>query len=319
MREGARTLRGGYPPMCGDTLALPSTARVGSMSFSSSLMRAGVAAATAWVGGTPLLAATVIAFDGLTPTLSGDGNITFRGDTAAYVSVNTVSGFGLAALPGGDPGVMFMPAFSSTQGFLFDTGLTVGNGGSGNEYINQYTMIFDIYWAENNPWYAFYNAEGLNNGVNDADFFRRGSDGAIGVGNGGYYGSAAIGEWNRVAFTVTNTDAATTTLSIYLNGNYLGDSVRVGGTDGRFSLYLSGEGNQTALFTDNDGETAPAYLSQFFFDARVYSPAEIAALGGPSAAAIPEPTGLLLLAGAGLLGRRLRRHSLRRAPRPALV
>ena len=62
------------------------------------------------------------------------------------------------------------------------------------------------------------------------------------------------------------------------------------------------------VFADEDGETANGYISQFHFSDRAYSGAEIGALGGAHAAAIPEPSGLLLSAGAalGLLTRRRR-------------
>jgi hypothetical protein len=256
-----------------------------------------------------LSAATLVQFNSLTPLVSGDGSIKWIGTSQQRVTVDTVEGYGLASMNGGNPTVMSIPAFEPNEGFLFNTGLSTGNGGG--VYTNQYTMIFDIYWETSSPWSSLYNAEGLN--VNDADFFRRGSDGAIGIGNGGYYGSAEIGKWHRIAFTVTNTDDTTTTISIYLNGSYLGDSVRLGGTDERFSLYLSEGGNQTALFTDNDGETGAAYISQFYFDDRVYTPFEIASLGGASALAIPEPmtTGLFLAGAIGLIGFRRRLKQVR--------
>ncbi len=298
--------------MRGGTLGTCSAARVGMMLFSSFLMRAGAVAVALSAVAMPLRASTLILFDSLTPTVSGEGSITYRGDTADHVVVNTVSGFGLAPLPGGDPHVMFMPAFSSTQGFLFDTGISVPNGrpdAERIEYINRYTMIFDVYWQENRSWYAFYNAEGVNGARHDADFFRRFGNGIGGLGIGGVYlGDAVINQWHRVAFTVTDTSATRSTVSIYLNGVYLGDSDVEAGTDMRFSLYLSGVGSQTALFTDNDGETAPAYVSRFFFDNRVYSPAEIAALGGPGVTPVPEPSSLLFLASAGWLGGRLWRR-----------
>ncbi len=292
--------------MCGDTPVWGKPVRVSGMNISS-LVRVFAVMTAGWALPFSLPAATVVLFNDLALEVSGKGSVGWIGASAQKAVVNTVAGFGLAPLPGGNPTVMYLPGFSNTEGLLFDSGLVSGNGGG--YYINQYTMIFDVYWADSSPWYAFYNAEGLND--NDADFFRRGSDGAIGIGNDGYFGSSENGMWNRIAFTVTNTDAVTTTVAIYLNGVALGNSVRVGGTDGRFSLYLSGVGNQTALFTDNNGETGPAYVAQFYFDDRVYSAMEIAALGGATAYAIPEPgtLGLCLLGVVSLAGfTRMRRR-----------
>lgn len=48
-------------------------------------------------------AATVVAFDNVAPDVTGEGSIAYRGDTASVVSFNTVSGFGLNAMTGGNP------------------------------------------------------------------------------------------------------------------------------------------------------------------------------------------------------------------------
>jgi hypothetical protein len=251
----------------------------------------------------PLVGQTTVQFDALTPTVTGPGSISYRGTTQSVVAVGTVSSFGLNAMTGGNPSVMSMPALSSTQGFKFNTGVASGNGGG--TYINQYTMAFDMYWTANptSGYESFFNADGTNS--TDGDFFRR-SSGAIGIGTTvpAYFGNAALNQWNRIVFTVTNTSASQTTIGVYLNGAFLGNSVQSGGTDGRFSLYTGASTPQTLLFTDNNNETGAAYVSQFTFDNRVYSAGEIAALGGASytVSAIPEPGMYALLAGIGGAG-----------------
>lgn len=247
-------------------------------------------------------------FNQAAPEVIGDGAITPSGDTADVITLNTVSGFGLNPMAGGDSVVMSLPAFSPSQGFHFNTGLSTGNGGGA--FINQYTMVFDLYWAESASWFSFFNAEGYNTN-NDADFFRRGSDGAIGIGNDGYFGTTQNNQWYRVALTVTNVDATTSNISIYLDGVYLGTSVRAGGTDGRFSLYRSTAStvNQTLLFGDDNGETGPVYVSQFFFDDRVYTASEILAMGGASYAAIPEPATAGLIFGGVIMLAAYRRYA----------
>ena len=70
--------------------------------------------------------------------------------------------------------------------------------------------------------------------------------------------------------------------------------------DGRFSLdpFLY-------FFTDDGGDNAPLHVGAVAIYDGVLTPAEVAGLGGPGGS-IPEPSAVLLLAFAGLLG--LRRH-----------
>lgn len=62
------------------------------------------------------------------------------------------------------------------------------------------------------------------------------------------------------------------------------------------------------LFAEEDGETADGYISQIYFNDRPLTDSEISALGGPKAAAIPEPSSLLCLPGSLVgIGARRRR------------
>lgn len=257
----------------------------------------------------PLIAQTTIRFDSLTPTVTGPGSIAYRGTTQSTVSVGTVSSFGLNAMLGGDPTVMSIPAFTSSQGFKFNTGVSSGNGGG--TYINQYTMVFDMYWTSNpaSGYESLFNSDGNNN--TDGDFFRR-SSGTIGIGTASpaYFGNAALNQWNRVAFTVTNISATQTTIGVYLNGTFLGNSTQTGGTDGRFSLYTGASSSQTILFGDNNGETGAGYVAQFMFYGSALSASAISELGGVSyvPSAIPEPATYALSLAAGCLGMALWRR-----------
>jgi hypothetical protein len=156
----------------------------------------------------------------------------------------------------------------------------------------------------------------------DADFWIWGGNDTStavsrGVGvSGDYAGPIADNTWTRVAVTVSNSGTtgesstdATTAISVYENGmfvhtvnvyssKYAGTKVgnavsdTLAGIDGRWSLALTGAGS-TYLFTDNDGETNNAYVSRVFFEDRVLSSSEIAAMGGVTF--VPEPSSLMLL------------------------
>ena len=81
----------------------------------------------------------------------------------------------------------------------------------------------------------------------------------------------------------------------------------------RFAPWSLASGNPSWIFSDNDGETALGYVNSVQFDDYAMTAAEIAFLGGPSAAGIatiPEPaSGLLLGVGLMLLASRGTRRS----------
>ena len=112
----------------------------------------------------------------LTATL-GPATLDYAGTTSSVVTLGTVSSFGLPALPGGDSGVMSFPAFASDQGLLLDPASSANGGGN---YINQYTLVFDILVPDvSASWFSFYNTNPTNS--NDADAFIRPSDAGIGI------------------------------------------------------------------------------------------------------------------------------------------
>lgn len=235
-------------------------------------------------------AMTVVQFAGSPQTLTGPGSMAVTGDLA--VTYGTVSSYGLAAIPGGNPTVMSFaaPGLNNTQGLTFTHGTPAPN-------TTGYTILMDVYYASIPNYVSLLQ---LDNGE-DGDLFGRGS-GAIGI-SGSYSGTGfTANAWHRVAFTMSG---AQDSMQIYVDG-VLANGTTVPSAAARYDL----SDPSFMIFADEDGETAAGYISLFGFDDRAYSPLEIAALGGASV--IPEPAGATLLGGVAALGLLTRRRSVRR-------
>lgn len=193
---------------------------------------------------------------------------------------------GFVSLPisGRLAGAMSFPATTDAQRILA-TFAPTNNGGGTN--LNQYTIIMDLMWPRESEgtWRAIFNSD-MNN-TSDAEIFLD-PDGSIGVGGfNAYAGTLQPELWYRMALVV---DLETNQIYRYLNGaNVLGTNGPSGFTllgesvDGRFSL-----NDGILFFADNDGETAPGYVSVIQLRAGAMTAEEVAALGGPASNGLGE-------------------------------
>jgi hypothetical protein len=246
----------------------------------------------------------------MSPSLELGGTATLNYLNAASQTFTTFGTTG-GAIPnptGGPTGYAYFAGNSILGGLggyaLSYTGVPANGGGS---YVNNYTMIWDVYIPSLN-WTALMNTEPAHG--NDADFYVA-DDGTVGIAALGYSSSAVVaaGQWARIAFVQ---DKAANQSSYYVNGTEVfsgaADSV-----DGRFSLYTSSD-TPPQLLVLGEGDTSgnyanDVYLSAYYFSDTVLSDARIASLGGVQAAGItvPEPSTLGLLLLAGVVCWRLRR------------
>jgi hypothetical protein len=217
------------------------------------------------------------------------------GGTAGQTSFGTTDGSTVPHIGGSPAKYMHVPAFTSdADGYWLTFNHSSHNAGT-NQYINRYTLVFDVLVPGPLNWTPFFNTDRDN--LNDADFYLA-SDGSIGIGSGGYSAAGVItpNTWNRIAFVA---DLEVNTLTYYVNGTNV-KSRAATGMGGRWAVF-SNEDSGPDLLLFNEGDTSGVYTHELYvssvaFTDRVLSAAEAAALGGPNANGIlarsfsPKPT-----------------------------
>jgi glycerophosphoryl diester phosphodiesterase len=262
---------------------------VGSCVMLSRALCCGVAAAMTASVSPALAGQTVWDFDPDATPLSasvGTGVLTYRGNTASAVSFGRISTAGLPPMLGGDSGVMLVGALSAAQGINMDHASPPNGVHTVNGWTSNYTIVMDVLI----PGASFASVRSLfqtntSNG-NDGDYFIDGQ-GRIGT-SGVYNGQLQPGVWHRIAIVVGAADNEGMA-STYIDGVFVGGQGGTGASIGsRWALY-SQAGADLIMFADDNGETAPIWVSSMSFTDRRMTAAEIAALGGAHAAGVRTP------------------------------
>jgi hypothetical protein len=106
-------------------------------------------------------------------------------------------------------------------------------------------------------------------------------NGANGIGiSGQYQGKVVADTWHRLAFAFNLNEKS---VSKYIDGVLVNKQTLGEGFDGRWAL-----GSTALLFTDEDNETAAGLVNSVQIRSGTLSDAEVAALGGATAAGIPS-------------------------------
>jgi len=186
-----------------------------------------------------------------------------------------VSSFNLPALSGGDATVTYLPALGASQVVQVKAtgGLPAGT------VLKSYSLVYDLLVpAGQGSAFSFLQTDSDNTSNGDLFLQRNGTTGGIGI-NGDYEGAFTYGEWHRVAFTIKE-NGSSVLITKYIDGVMVGDTSM---SSSRYPLDLS---NGFYLFSENDGETSSAYVSSVLITDKLYTDAEIAALGGAKAGGI---------------------------------
>ncbi|RDJ23165.1 hypothetical protein DWF00_21195 [Bosea caraganae] len=204
-------------------------------------------------------------------------------------STGSTSGYGIVGLPAEDPRVpapvdatvTAIPKLTKANGGIL---LKIDDAAAGT-VVKSYSLVYDVY-LKSGAWFSFLQTDLTN--ATDGELFLKGGAG-IGI-NQDYEGSFSFNAWHRVAFTITDR-GSDVLITKYIDGLKVGDTVQSGTNYGRYAIDLS---KGMLLFADENGDTAPAYVSSVLFTDKVYTGAEIAALGGVKAGGIVDtlPSGL---------------------------
>jgi hypothetical protein len=210
----------------------------------------------------------------------------FADDVRSGTSFGTTTSFGIPNIGGSPAKVMQIPELNPMGGYIMRHGAAANGGGA---YVNQYTLIMDVLFpaASAGKWLVYLQTGDLNN--NDGDFFAN-TAGGIGI-SGNYQGKLNPDTWHRVAFAVDlSGPGPAPVVAKFIDGVKVGEQTLGAGKDGRWALYpAAGTPDFALLFADNDGDNALMYANSVQFRNGRLSDADIAALGGASAAGIPLP------------------------------
>ncbi|MCU0983769.1 MAG: metallophosphoesterase [Acetobacteraceae bacterium] len=197
----------------------------------------------------------------------------------------TPESFGLPAISGGEESVLFLPALPATKALT----LTPNLGAPAGTLVGDYSLVFDILVPDGQgTWTSFIQLNTAN--ADDGELFiRSNGNGTGGIGiSENYTGSFEYGAWQRVGFVFDDLGNGTTTLAKYINGVKVGTQTLLGD---RWKLDV---GAGALLFSDESGETSDLYVSSVLITDKVFTDAEMTALGGTRAggilAASPTPT-----------------------------
>lgn len=248
--------------------------------------------------------------------------------SAPSLAYGTTDSFGIQSLGAASRTVLRVPDARGAGQF---TGLVADFDRSGQGKVNRYSVIMDVLipqttFNETNRWISLFQPRANADGLLFADTNLNGSGGYdFGVANG-YVGGFQPDVWQRVALVIDlEAQAGQPRYMTYLNG-LAKAAIETPGADrdpaidGPLSIGRLTDSNprqaptlfnnladasKTTLFffNDEDFDLGTLYVANLQFRDTAMSAGEIAALGGPTAAAIavPEPASIVI-AGSALLG-----------------
>lgn len=190
------------------------------------------------------------------------------------VRFGSVAELGLPALPEGEGHAITAPQFDSNNGLRVKPGFAPADGGT---TFDAYTLVYDLHLPAQSGLASLFQSD-LNN-ITDGDLWLNFRDGYALIGTDGQdEGRLPLEGWHRLAITLERVGegGSTFTMKKYVDGVLQGTQT-VG------AAYNIGE-QGFLIFADDSGETPRFSLSSFAFLETALGEAEVAALGGVTAA-----------------------------------
>ncbi len=207
-----------------------------------------------------------------------------NGLTAQGTSFGSTAAFGISDINGEPAMVMSVPAdLDRNIGYIMDHGIAPNGGGT---LVNQFTLIMDVFVADQGPGAAALLQISSPDNTDDGDLFWQGSN--FGQGTGGYNGRGTFtaGAWHRIA-AAYDMAANPPVVTKYVDGIKQDDWTANQGLDNPRRALMP----TAILFADGDQDERRAmYVNSVQIRDGKLSDAQIVALGGPTAAGIPIAT-----------------------------
>ncbi|MCH8042148.1 MAG: endonuclease/exonuclease/phosphatase family protein [Planctomycetes bacterium] len=220
--------------------------------------------------------------------VGGTAVMSYFNDGARTVTTfgNTSTNPNVADMPDGPGNFLHHTPFpdGGAGGYGVDYTGVVGNAGGG--FVNEYTMVFDVFIPDLASWSAMFNT---NSGhANDADWYVDPA-GRLGIGALGYTDDAVISPstWHRIGIVLDGDDNF---VRYYVDGEKVFDRANQASIDGRFSLYTE-DHDGFDLIVQGEGDTSgnysnEVYLGAYFFANSALDDDTMKSLGGVSAQGI---------------------------------
>ncbi|HZL09108.1 MAG TPA: glycerophosphodiester phosphodiesterase family protein [Prolixibacteraceae bacterium] len=210
--------------------------------------------------------------------LMGDNSVANQ-----QIEFGTTQSFNLSSIENNTVNIARIPAFDSEHALRFFSNIAPEGIPGGLDCDNTYSLIFDILKPAGENQYTSI-LQTSNNNSDDADFFLLGENNSFGIQEQ-YNGSFADSTWVRLALVF---DLYKDKLDEYLDGKYVGTILLTDSKNGRFCLNNNWGVQSSNLFSDNDGETNPVFVSSIQVRNYAMSPDEIEWLGKPTATKIDQ-------------------------------
>lgn len=208
------------------------------------------------------------------------------GDTTVAgqkIKFGTTESFKISSIENKPVNVALVPAFDPQHALRFFSNIAPEGLPGGLDCDNTYSIVFDLLKpAGKNPYTTILQTS--NNNSDDGDFFITGEKNSIGVLEQ-YSGEFADSTWIRLALVF---DLYKEKLEQYIDGNLVSTIALPDSKNGRFCLNNNWGIQSSNLFSDNDGETNPLFVSSVQVRNYSMSAAEVKWLGKAKAAKIEQ-------------------------------